>query len=146
MRPLSLLLSASLLLLSASASASVSASTMPYPDAETPASGSTVQVVAPATAARVTEDLAERLRTTYGLSNGWRLKVEPLSLRLIEVRIDNQKPMRLRAVSQDTFVSRNGMVTMQFDQGVSGDDMTLSYVPDARLAQVMVISSRLAQR
>jgi hypothetical protein len=141
MRPLPRLLSASLLVLSASASAR----TMPYPDAETPASGSTVQVMAPANVL-IPEDLAEQIRTTYGLSNGWRLKVEPVSRRFIEARIDNQKPMRLRAVSKDTFVSRNGMVTMQFNQGASGDDMTLSYVPDARLAQVVVISSRLAQR
>ena len=142
MRPLSLLLSASLLVLSASASAG----TMPYPDAETPASGATVQVVAPAPEVLVPPGLVEQIRTTYGLSNGWRLKVEPVSRRFIEARIDRQRPMRLYAVSKDTFVSRNGMVTMQFDQGESGDDMTLSYVPDARLAQVVVISSRLAQR
>ena len=142
MRPLPLLLSASLLVLSASASAR----TMPYPDAETPAPGSTVQVVAPAAPVFIPDALAEQIRTTYGLSNGWRLKVEPVSRRYIEARIDRQRPMRLYAVSKDTFVSRNGMVTMQFDQGASGDDMTLSYVPDARLAQVVVVSSRLAQR
>jgi len=142
MRPMSLLLSASLLVLSASASAR----TMPYPDADTPVPGSTVQVVATTAAVLVPAGLAEQIRTTYGLSNGWRLKVEPLSRRTIEARIDNQKPMRLHAVSKDTFVSRNGMVTMQFDQGESGDDMTLSYVADARLAQVVVISSRMAQR
>lgn len=142
MRPLPLLLSASLLVLSASASAR----TMPYPDAETPAPGSSVQVVAPAAPVLIPEGLAEQIRTTYGLSNGWRLKVEPISRRFIEARIDRQKPMRLYAVSKDTFVSRNGMVTMQFDQGTSGEDMTLSYVPDARLAQVVVVSSRLAQR
>ena len=142
MRPLPFLLSASLLVLSASASAR----TMPYPDAETPASGATVQVVAPVPEVLVSPGLVEQIRTTYGLSNGWRLKVEPVSRRFIEARIDRQRPMRLYAVSKDTFVSRNGMVTMQFDQGESGDDMTLSYVPDARLAQVVVISSRLAQR
>lgn len=140
MRPLSLLLSASLLVLSASASAR----TLPYPDADTPASGATVQVRAPAV--MVPERLVEQIRTTYGLSNGWRLKVEPLSRRTIEARIDKRRPMLLHAVSADTFVSRNGMVTMQFNQGESGDDMTLSYVPDARLAQVVVISSQLAQR
>jgi hypothetical protein len=142
MRPLSLLLSASLLVLSASASAN----TMPYPDAETPASGSTVQVIAPAAAAFIPDGVAERIRGTYGLSNGWRLKVERVSRRYIETRIDNQRTMRLHAVSQDKFVSRNGNVTMQFNQGEGGDDMTMSYVPDARLAQVVVISSRMAQR
>jgi hypothetical protein len=141
MRPLSLLLSASLLILSASASAR----TMPYPDAETPAPGATVQVTAPASVL-MSDNLAEQIRTTYALSNGWRLKVEPVGRRNIEARIDNRRTMRLHAVSEDTFVSRNGMVTMQFNQGESGDDMTLSYVPDPRLAQVVVISSRMAQR
>lgn len=141
MRSLSLLLSASLLVLSASASAG----TMPYPDADTPVSGATVQVRAPA-APMVPEHLVEEIRTTYGLSNGWRLKVEPLSRRTIEASIDKRGPMLLYAVSADTFVSRNGLVTMQFNQGESGDDMKLSYVPDPRLAQVVVVSSQLAQR
>ena len=141
MRPLSLLLSASLLVLSASASAR----TMPYPDADTPSPGSTVQVSAPA-AAFVPDGVAEQIRATYALSNGWRLKVDTVTRRFIEARIDNQRMMRLHAVSKDRFVSRNGNVTMQFNQGEFGDDMTLSYVPDARLAQVVVISSRLAQR
>jgi hypothetical protein len=140
MRPLPLLLSASLLVLSASASAR----TMPYPDADTPVAGSTVQVTAPAVL--IPDRLAEQIRTTYALSNGWRLKVEPFGRHYIDARIDNRRTMRLRAVAEDTFVSRNGKVTMQFNQGESGDDMTLSYVPDARLAQVVVISSRIAQR
>lgn len=142
MRPLSLLLSASLLVLSASASAR----TMPYPDAETPVSGSSVHVTAPVAAVVIPDDVARQIHAAYGLSNGWRVKVERVSRRHIEARIDNQKPMRLHAVSEDKFVSRNGNVTMQFNQGESGDDMTLSYVPDARLAQVVVISSSLAQR
>jgi hypothetical protein len=142
MRPLSLLLSASLLVLSASASAN----TMPYPDAETPVSGSTVQVIAPAAPVYIPDGMVEQIRGTYALSNGWRLKVEKVSWRNIEARIDKQKTMRLRAISEDTFVSANGMVTMRFKQGESGDDMTLSYVPDARLAQVVTISSRIAQR
>ena len=142
MRPFSLLLSASLLVLSASASAN----TTPYPDAETPASASTVQVIAPAAAAFIPDGVAEQIRGNYGLSNGWRLKVQRVARRYIEARIDEQKPMRLRAISEDTFVSSNGMVTMQFNQGESGSDMMLSYVPDARLAQVVVLSSRLAQR
>ena len=142
MRPLSLLLSASLLVLSASASAR----TLPYPDATAPAGGATVQVVAPAAPVHVSDDMAERVRGNYALSNGWRMKVGHVSQRYIDTRIDNQKTMRLYAVAQDKFVSRNGMVSMQFNQGEFGDGMTLSYVPDARLAQVVVISSRLAQR
>jgi len=142
MRPSSLLLSASLLVLSASACAN----TMPYPDAETPVTGSTVQVIAPAAPVYIPDGMVEQIRGAYALSNGWRLKVEKVSRRNIEARIDQQKPMRLRAISEDTFVSANGMVTMRFNQGESGSDMAMSYVPDARLAQVVTISSRVAQR
>ena len=66
--------------------------------------------------------------------------------RYIDARIDNEKPMRLRALSEDKFVSRDGSVIMQFNQGKYGEDMTMSYIPDRRLAQVVVISSRMAQR
>ena len=140
MRPMSLLFPASLFVLACSASAR----TMPYPQLEAE-SGSSVQVKAPAPAAFVTESQASQIRGSYAMSNGWRLKVETAS-RYIDARIDNEKPMRLRAVSGDKFVSRDGSVTMQFNQGESGDDMTMSYVPDRRLAQVVVISSRMAQR
>ncbi len=144
MRPLSLLLSASLLVLSASASAR----TLPYPDGDEAPAGSTVQVRAPAATptAFITDDRAERIRGTYALSNGWRLKVNMVASRYIDARIDDQKTMRLRAVSEDKFVSRNGNVTMQFNQGPDEDGMTMSYVPNTGLAQVVVISSQLAQR
>ena len=140
MRPMSFLFSATLFVLASGASAR----TMPYPqpDAE---SGSTVQVRAPAPAVFITEDQARLIDGSYAMSNGWRLKVQTGS-RYIDARIDNEKPMRLRAVSEDKFVSRDGSVTMQFNLGEYGDDMTMSYVPDRRLAQVVVISSRMAQR
>jgi hypothetical protein len=35
---------------------------------------------------------------------------------------------------------------MEFNRGEAGDEMLMSYRPDPRLAQVVVISSRLAQR
>ena len=35
---------------------------------------------------------------------------------------------------------------MEFNRGELGEDMQMSYVPDPRLAQVVVISSAVAQR
>jgi hypothetical protein len=140
MRPLSLLLPASLLLL---ASTSL-AQTTPYPQ---PAAApiSTVQVSAPVKAIRIMSDQAQQLAGSYAMSNGWRLTVRPSS-RSIKAAIDNEQPMQLMQVAQDKFVSHDGTVTMQFNQGEWGDDMTMSYVPNRDLAQVVVISSRMAQR
>jgi hypothetical protein len=140
MRPLSFLFPASLFVLACSASAR----TMPYPEPDAE-SGSTVQVKAPVASAFITQDQASQISGSYAMSNGWRMKVSTAS-RYIDARIDHRKPMRLRAVSGDKFVSRDGSVTMQFNQGEAGEDMTMSYVPDPRMAQVVVISARMAQR
>lgn len=122
-----------------------SAQTTPYPPSDTEAS-STVQVRAPASTVRLTEDQTRQITGAYKMSNGWRLSVNPVSTKWIEARIDREKPMRLRAVSPDRFVSRDGNVTMHFNQGEFQDDMTMSYVPEGRLAQVVVVStSRIAQ-
>ena len=128
MRLLSSALLSSLLVLACGASAR----TMPYPQPDAEPT-STVQVRAPAAAAYVTEDQTRQIAGSYAMSNGWHLKVSAAS-RYIDARIDNEKPMRLRAVSGGKFVSRDGSVTMQFNQGETGEDMTMSYVPDARLA------------
>lgn len=141
MRRLSLLLSVSLLALSCGASAR----TMPYPQIDDTA-GSTVQVRAPAATFRMTDDQARQMSAAYEMSNGWRLKVEPVSRSYIDARIDREKPMRLRAIGAGKFVSRDGKLSMQFNQGEFGDEMTMSFVADARLAQVVTISSRMAQR
>ena len=140
MRPLSLLLPVSLLVLGSSSLAQ----SLPYPKPDS-APLSTVQVTAPVKPVLLFTDEAEQIAGSYAMSNGWRLKVEPGS-RHILATIDRQKPMRLLALSRDKFVSRDGNVTMEFNQGSYGDDMTMSYVPDPRLAQVVVLSSRMAQR
>lgn len=139
MRPMSFLFPASLVVLAFSASAQ----TMPYPQPDA-ASAPTVQVRAPAAPAYLTEEEGEQINGAYAMSNGWRLDVKA-GARYLDARIDKQKPMRLQAVTPDTFVSRDGSVTMQFNQGQLGD-MVMSYIPDRRLAQVIVISSRMAQR
>ncbi|MBD8530357.1 MULTISPECIES: hypothetical protein [unclassified Massilia] len=136
------LLPACLLLLASAASAR----TMPYPQVDDDTAGSTVQVTAPAASAFVTPDQAREIAGSYSMSNGWRTKVSMVSGRYIEARIDSEKPMRLRSVGNDTFVSRDGKVSMRFRQGEFADGMTMSFVPDGRLAQVVVLSSRIAQR
>lgn len=114
-----------------------------------PATGSTpissVQVTAPARTARIFQEDLDAVRGVYGLSNGWRLKVSPAAGG-ISAQIDRQPAMRLVAVSPDRFVSRDGNVTMDFKRGASGDDMQMSYVPDSRVAQLIVVKATLAQR
>lgn len=117
---------------------------MPYPQPDT-APVTTVVVSALAKPFRMDEDQARQVAGTYDLSNGWRLKVSP-STRTIAATIDKQKPMRLLAVSPYKFASGDGRVTMEFNRGELGDEMTLSYAPDPSLADVVVISSSVAQR
>jgi len=140
MRPLYVLLPASFLVLASSALAQ----TAPTPPADAEPV-STVQVTAPIKSMLIFPDQAEQLAATYAMSNGWRLRVKPAS-RHINATIDDQKPIRLVQVERDKFVSSDGKVTMRFNQGEWGDDMTMSYVPGQDLAQVIVLSSRMAQR
>ena len=138
MRRLSLLLPAALFLLASSALAQTSAYPKPGPI-------STVQVTTPVKIIRITGEQAQQLAASYAMSNGWRLTVRPAS-RFIKAAIDNEAPMQLVQIAPDKFVSGDGKVTMQFNLGEWGDDMTMSYVPDQDLAQVVIISSRMAQR
>ena len=140
MRLLSILIPASLLALSSGAGAQ----NLPYPRTDS-AAMSTVQVTAPAKAVRIHYDEAEVIGGAYAMSNGWRLKVRTAS-RHIDATIDREKPMRLLAVAPYKFASSDGNVTMEFNRGPWGEDMLMSYVPDPRLAQVIVISSKMAQR
>lgn len=139
MRPL-LLLPASLLLLACA----TSAQELPYPrTAVDPLS--TVQVTAPIRTLWIRQDQALALSGYYEMSNGWQMKVRPAA-RHIDATIDSQKPIRLYQVAPDRFASSDGNVRMRFNQGEDGDRMTMSYVPDPRLAQVVVLTSRLARR
>jgi hypothetical protein len=140
MRPLPLLLPASLLAFAATASAQ----NLPYPQADS-TTPSTVQVTAPARNFRLTDEQEQYVAGAYAMSNGWRLDVRT-SPQHIEATIDGRKPMRLVALSPDKFVSRDGNVSMEFNRGPTGDDMVMSYRPDPRLAQVIVLTTRLAQR
>jgi len=54
-----------------------------------------------------------------------------------------------RLTHECRFVTRDGNVRMKFNRGVRGvrgDDMVMSHVPDARTAQVIVVTAALAQR
>lgn len=134
-----LLLSASVLL-----AGGATAQTMPYPPADT-ARIASVQVTAPVKSVRVRAAEAEKISGGYDMSNGWYLRVRPAS-RSIEAIIDDQPPITLVAVAPYRFVSGDGNVTMDFNRGRDGEDMRMSYVPDLRLGQRVVLESRLAQR
>ena len=139
MRPLSLLIPASLLAIASS----TGAQTLPYPQPDT--AMSTVQVTAPKTV-RIRADQAYQIGGTYEMSNGWYLKVRTAQ-RHIDATIDQEKPMRLLAVAPYKFASQDGSVTMDFNQGHWGEEMSMSYIPDPRLARVVVLSSTpIAQR
>jgi hypothetical protein len=140
MRSTYLILPASLLLLVTG----VSAQTQSYPLTE-PGAMSSVQVPAPAQEYAFWNDDAEAVSGGYAMSNGWRMKVEP-SYNGVIAQIDKQRPIRLIAMSRDRYVSRDGNVSMQFNQGTRGDDVLMSYVPDTRTAQVVVVTATLAQR
>ncbi len=139
MRPHHLILPATLLLAS-----TVGAQNMPYPPADT-APITSVEVTAPAKLQRIKSHEAEKIRGTYEMSNGWFLRVQAAP-RHIDAVIDGRSPLRLLPVAPYRFASGDGNVTMDFNRGSTGDDMEMSYIPEGRVAQRVVLSSRLAQR
>ena len=145
MRALPLALSASLLLFAPGAGAQSGN----YPvTSDSPISR--VEVTAqPRTSIRIWDYQAEAVSGAYELSNGWRLKVQPARDGIV-ARIDKQRSMHLVAESPDRFVSRDGNVIMEFNKGDTRDDMMMSYVPsnvtDPRLAQVIVVTAKMASR
>jgi len=140
MRRFFLLLATSLLVPAAGAGAQQ----LPYPQPAA-APRNTVQVTAPVRAIWVRPDDARQIGGDYEMANGWFLRVRTAPLH-IDVTIDDQKPMRLTAIARNKFVSADGNVHMVFAQGMSHDEMTMRYRPDPALAQVTVLSSRMAQR
>lgn len=106
---------------------------------------SSVEVTAPARTARIYQTDLDAVSGVYAMSNGWRMAVSPAPGG-ISAKIGRQRALHLVALSPDKYASRDGMVTMAFHHGPSGDDMVMSYVPDRRLAQVIVVKATLAQR
>jgi hypothetical protein len=141
MRPLSLLIPASLLALAASAGAQTQTQTYPLPDT---APISTVTVTGQAKAVRLRPEEIRQVAGTYDMANGWHLEVRGKP-EYIDATIDTEKPMRLKAVSKNKFVTGDGNVTMEFNQ-TSGDDMKLSYVPDPSKPSMVSIPAQRAKR
>jgi hypothetical protein len=144
MRSLSLILFPSLLL----AATGVSAQTQQHPQTEpAPAPAPQVQVTAEAPPFQFRDYEAEAISGGYKMSNGSRLKVEPSSDGIV-AQMGKQRPIRLVALSRDLYATRDGNVSMEFNRGPLGEDMVMSYVPDLRTAQRVVLTSTstLAQR
>lgn len=139
MRSLSFLVPASLLALAASAGAQ----TQSYPPPDT-APISTVTVTAPSKAVRLKPDEVKRIAGRYDMANGWQLEVRGRP-EYIDATIDTEKPLRLKAVSKNKFVSGDGNVTMEFNQD-TGDDMKLTYVPDPSKPSMVSIPAQKARR
>ena len=142
MRPLFLLIPASLLVLAASAGAQTQPQTYPRPDT---APISTVTVTAPAKTVRLRDEQVREIAGTYAMSNGWNLRVRGTP-RYIDATIDSQQPMRLRPVSSDKFVSGDGNVTMEFNRGRMREDMVMSYVPVAGQPGVVEVQAQREKR
>ena len=139
MRPLYFLIPASLLALSASAGAQTQA----YPPPDT-APISTVTVTAPAKTVRLMPDEVKQIAGKYDMANGWRLEVRGKP-EYIDATIDTEKPLRLKAVSKNKFVSGDGNVTMEFNRGTD-EDMKLTYVPDPSKPSMVSIPAHKAKR
>ena len=139
MRPLSLLIPASLLVLAAGAGAQ----TQPYPRPDT-APISTVTVTAPAKAVLLRPEEVRQIAGTYDMANGWRMEVRGKP-DYIDATIDTEKPMRLKPVSKNKFVTGDGNVVIEFNQG-TGDDMKLSYVPDPSKPSIVSIPAQRSKR
>lgn len=140
MRPLSLLITASVLTFAVGAGAQTQ---QPYPRPDT-APISTVTVTGPAKAVRLMPDEVRQIAGTYNMENGWQLEVRGKPT-YIDTTIDTEKPMRLRAVSKNKFVSGDGNVTMEFNQG-GGEDMKMTYVPDPSKPSMVSIPARRTRR
>lgn len=106
---------------------------------------SSVRVQAPVRPLRIRDEQAAQITGRYAMSNGWYLQVhtEP---RHIVARIDHGDPIWLYAVAPYRFVSRDTRWAMEFNRGQAGEDMLLSYVPQAGLAAVVVGSVPVAAR
>jgi len=140
MRPLSLILPVALLVLASSAGAQAQR----QPGTE-PESVTQVQVTAETQPFQFRDYEAEAISGGYKMSNGWRMKVDPSSDGIV-AQVNREHPMRLVAVSRDSYVAPDGNVVMQFNRGSQGDEMLMSYVPESRTAQRVVVTSTLAQR
>lgn len=92
---------------------------------------------------RISEALA--VRGDYEMSNGWLLEVNP-TFRHVYANLNQTGRVELLPLSADKFVSADGRMAMQFNLGVSSNEMVLRYTPDGVAAHSLVLTSVLAQR
>ena len=139
MRPLSVLIPACLPVLATSTGAQTQ--TYPLPDT---APISTVKVTPGTKPVRLMRDEVKRIAGSYDMENGWQLEVrgEP---EYIDATIDTQKPLRLRPVSKNKFVSGDGNVSMEFNENMDGG-MKMSYRPDPSKPSMVSIPARRTKR
>jgi hypothetical protein len=140
MRTLLLAIPVSLLLVSPH----VGAQSKDYPFT-TAADMTTVEVLGHQRPYHVTRQQTNAVKGKYQMSNGWFLDVEAKAHDIV-ARIDNERPMRLFAVSADKYVTADGNVSMEFNRGSFEDEMLMSYVPSSNLAAVITIGSSVAAR
>jgi hypothetical protein len=94
---------------------------------------------------RLRNEQARQIAGMYEMSNGSSVEVRP-DMRHVDVVVDRNRPMRLLAMSSRKFVSGDGNVTLEFSRGNDDNDMTLRYVPDSGLAEVVLTSASFVQR
>lgn len=136
MRLLTLIIPASMLL-----SAATSAQTLPYPRDSPQAATKTPE----APASRwIRPDEARQIGGGYDMSNGWTMEVATFP-RYIDVRIDDQPPIRLVSVRRYEFVSIGGGIRMAFNLGNWGNEMELRYMPGPPTAGLVVLTARTTQ-
>ncbi len=89
----------------------------------------------------------DAIKGVYGLSNGWNLKVTPSRTGIV-AKIDDEHPMHLIALSDYKFRTSDGNVQMEFNLGMTGEDMVMSYVPRSDATAMITIGtdSSLAAR
>lgn len=136
MRLLTLIIPASVVL-----SAAASAQTLPYPRDSPSVSADSVE----APGRRwIRPEEARQVGGGYDMSNGWTMEVATFP-RYIDVRIDDQPPIRLISVKRFEFVSVGGNIRMAFNLGNWGNEMELRYVPEPGTARLVVLSARTTQ-
>ena len=105
----------------------------------------TVEVTGHQRLYHVTREQTNAVKGKYQMSNGWSLDVQAKSSDIV-ARIDNERPMRLFAVSADKYVTQDGNVSMEFNRGSFQVEMLMSYVPSSNLAAVVTVGSSIAAR
>lgn len=115
------------------------------PADEVQAAISEVQVRGPRRHYRLDKEDARTVSGTYALSNGWTLRVTPRMNR-VYAQINDRPPVELLAQSPDKFATADGRIATVFKLGPWGDDMAMSYVPGADLAERITVRSTIASR